>query len=297
MARIVTSLPVTEYPVAAGNYDTNRKPINTIILHTMVGYKVGTRVHFNTPRKGSPSSAHYGVNMDGSIDHFLEETFTAYHCGNYEVNLQSIGIECEDLGNPNVTRTDQLYESVSRLVADICQYYTIPVNREHIKKHTEVSVAYTPCPHSLDIDRIITRAREILGQETTPSIKVIVTSTTGLRIRSKSTTMSASQGVVKKGTVITAEQIVEGENINGNNLWVQLKGQMAFIWAGGTDYSAPAKNIGGVADPGADKEQALLRLTNIRNEIKASTLIETVNILSEAYAKNNKGLLDKLLGR
>src|SRR5258708_22910794 len=171
MQRKATSLPYTEYPVAFGNFDTNRNPIDMIVLHTEVGFRQGTEVHFNDPQ--SHVSAHYGINQDGTIDHFLEEYNTAYHAGDYSTNLRSIGIEHEDFDKPNDPRTDALYETSSKLVADICKFYGIPCDRSHIKKHNEI--INTSCPDSLDIDRIVSSANLILNP---PAPEVSVTDQT-----------------------------------------------------------------------------------------------------------------------
>ena len=155
-----TSLPCSEYPVAIGNFDSNRAPITMIVLHSMAGYKAGTRALFATPpekrtggQAGKGTCAHYGVNLDGSRDSYLEEYLVAYHAGNYEINRASIGIECEDNGQPKtVIRTDAQYTALIELVADIAKFYNIPLDRNHIKKHNEITS--TTCPGNLDIDRV-----------------------------------------------------------------------------------------------------------------------------------------------
>jgi hypothetical protein len=155
--RIATSLPYTELEVATGNYDTSRQPIDRIVMHTMVGSWQAAAARFANPAE--IVSAHYGVKLDGGLIHWLEETFTAYHAGNYTMNQRSIGIEHEDGGNYNGVRPDVLYESSAKLVADICTFYNIPIDRNHIIKHSEVIA--TGCPDALDIDRIVNRARDI----------------------------------------------------------------------------------------------------------------------------------------
>lgn len=62
-----------------------------------------------------------------------------------------------------------LYETSANLVADICNRYGIPVDRNHIKKHSEVSLKPTACPAALDIDRIVRRAYEILHPAPPPT--------------------------------------------------------------------------------------------------------------------------------
>jgi hypothetical protein len=127
-----------------------------IVIHTMDGTVAGANDRFNNPT--SRVSAHYGIGLDGTIYHWVDETYTAYHADNYPVNQASIGIEHEDGGNANGTRPDVLYTVSANLVRDICEYYKIPIDRAHIRKHSEVAQDPTDCPDALDIDRIVREA-------------------------------------------------------------------------------------------------------------------------------------------
>lgn len=171
MKRTVTdAMSYTEEPVAGpwdghgGNYDESRSTIDHIIIHTMVGTAEAASARFNNPT--SNVSAHYGVKLDGSLIHWLEEYYTAYHAGDYDMNQRSIGIEHEDNGDYNGARPGTLYETSAKLVADICKFYSIPCDRGHIKKHNEVSDHPTACPDALDIDRIVREAKAILSPPT-----------------------------------------------------------------------------------------------------------------------------------
>jgi len=156
MTRIVTTLPYTELEVATGNYDTSRVTIDRIVIHTMVGTWQAAAARFDNPT--SKVSAHYGVKLDGGLIHWLEEYNTAYHAGNYAMNQRSIGIEHEDGGDYNGVRPDVLYTTSANLVRDICKFYNIPIDRQHILKHSEVIA--TGCPDALDIDRIVREAAQ-----------------------------------------------------------------------------------------------------------------------------------------
>lgn len=156
--RFTTAIPYKEYPVAYGHFDKSRKPIDRIVLHTSVSTRQGI---INTFGGGSRKvSAHYAVDLDGSLLAFLEEYYTAYHAGNYAMNQRSIGIEHIDNGRYNDPRPDALYETSAKLVADICKFYDIPCDRQHILKHNEITA--TGCPHNLDVDRIVREAKKIL---------------------------------------------------------------------------------------------------------------------------------------
>lgn len=179
--RQTTTLPdVTQFTVADGNWDTDRGPIMSIILHTMDGTVEGANARFNNP--ASQVSAHYGVGLDGKLYQWCDEDNVAYHSGNYHVNQTSIGIEHEDGGNYNDPRPDILYASSAKLVADICKFYQIPCDSEHIFKHSSVidRTIYpggTACPDALDTDRIISMANDILNPKPVTESQPTVTPT------------------------------------------------------------------------------------------------------------------------
>lgn len=174
--RKVTTLPVTEKTVCQTNADQNRTPIDRIIIHTEVGTNTSADHRFNDCN--SKVSAHYGVDLDGSIWHWVDEDWVAYHAGNYEMNQRSIGIEHADNGLYNDPRPDSLYASSIALVAEICKFYSIPCDREHILKHSEVVA--TGCPDALDIDRIVKEAALLLNTVSVPSVNPIITDQTKL---------------------------------------------------------------------------------------------------------------------
>jgi len=157
MQRQVTTLPVIEKTVANGNWDSSRSTIDRIVIHTMVGTAQAADTRFNNPSQ--QVSAHYGVLLNGTLWHWVDEDNTAYAAGDYAMNQRSINIEHEDNGDYNGTRPDSLYTTSAKLVADICAFYNIPIDRQHILKHSEVSDNPTGCPDALDIDRIVKQAQ------------------------------------------------------------------------------------------------------------------------------------------
>lgn len=75
------------------------------------------------------------------------------------MNQRSIGIE-HDATTEHVA-SEETYKTSAELIADICRRYAIPLDREHIIKHSEVKA--TQCPGTLDIDRLIRMATEVLA--------------------------------------------------------------------------------------------------------------------------------------
>jgi N-acetylmuramoyl-L-alanine amidase CwlA len=147
-----------------GNYDKDSKPKDLIVLHSMAGSMQGTIAHFSNP--ATIPSAHYGIGYDGRIVQFLPEDVTSYNAGVYSVNQRSISLENEDFGNNQAVRPEVLYDTNSKLVADISMAWGIPLDREHVKIHRDF--VNTACPGNLDIDRIIRQAR-IIAQQARPA--------------------------------------------------------------------------------------------------------------------------------
>ena len=169
MKRKYTSLPFTEYPVAEGHYDTTRKPITKVVLHSSASTR---QVLINTFAGGTRMvSAHYGIDNDGSILAFLEEYNTAYAVGKYPANQETISIEHIDNGATVKLHTDAQYETSIKLVKDICNFYNLPIDADHIVPHS--SITATACPNGLDVERIIRGAQGTAPVENTQDKKDI----------------------------------------------------------------------------------------------------------------------------
>src|SRR3990167_417454 len=141
------------------NKDANRKPIDRIVIHW---FGIGTLESANARFQNASSkvSAHYGIS-NKTIYQWVKEDEVAYHAGNYAMNQRSIGIEhdatSQDDASPH-NASEDTYKTSAELVKDICNRHSIPIDREHIIGHKEVSA--TQCPGTLDIDRIIAMAKE-----------------------------------------------------------------------------------------------------------------------------------------
>lgn len=102
----------------------------------------------------SQVSAHYLV-ADDRVYQFVDEKDTAWQAGDRAVNTESIGIEHE--ATPTYPLTETSYKTSGQLVKEIATRWSIPLDREHIKKHSEIKS--TQCPGTIDIDKIIAIAK------------------------------------------------------------------------------------------------------------------------------------------
>lgn len=147
---------------SSSNYTEGRtQPIRKIILHWIVGTLESADGTFQDGRRRA--SAHYGIG-DDDIHQYVKDEDTAWHAGNWDVNCESIGIEHEggwllDDGTSRFKPTEKTHQTSAMLVRELCDKYNIPLDREHILKHNEVSDSPTACPGLLDVDRIISLAK------------------------------------------------------------------------------------------------------------------------------------------
>lgn len=135
------------------NYDSNRTDISVIVIHWFgMGTLSGADATF---QKQNGTSAHYAVS-DTTIHQYVKEEHVAYHAGNYTVNQKSIGIEHD--ANPDKPLSESSYQTSGKLIAEICARHNIPLDRQHIIKHSEVPRA-TQCSGTIDLDKLIKIAK------------------------------------------------------------------------------------------------------------------------------------------
>ena len=164
--------PAPDYPGASrfapahpNNFTRGRRgdiAVDRVVIHiTAGGPKIegtiawvqnGNRVN---ERTGKPirSSAHYIVGRDGEVVQMVRNADAAHHASG--ANWRSIGIEHNankpSRGNPrDLPPTAEQYEASARLVAWLCRELGIPVDREHIRGHMEISPKDDhDCPSSI----------------------------------------------------------------------------------------------------------------------------------------------------
>lgn len=143
-----------------------------IVIHIAQGTLQGAYNWFNTP--SSKASSHYMVGKSGAIWQFVKERDTAWHAGaarnpswnklkpGVNPNLYTIGIEHE--GYFNQKWSNQMYNSSTELVADICKRYGLKANKDTIIGHYRInSVTRSTCPGSgVNLDKFIIKVNQIL---------------------------------------------------------------------------------------------------------------------------------------
>jgi hypothetical protein len=129
---------------AYGNYDPANRPadgnkIRYIMIHDTEGSYDGTVSEFLDPKV--EVSAHYVIrSSDGAVTQMVRTKDIAWHAGNWNMNTQSIGIEHEGHAVDGATwYTDAMYRSSAKLVRYLAARYGIPLDREHIIGHEDVT--------------------------------------------------------------------------------------------------------------------------------------------------------------
>lgn len=238
--------------IGSPNYTAGRQGngIDHIVIHWMDGNLASTDSVFqNTSRQ---TSSHYGIE-DGVVHQYVKPEDTAWHAGNWAMNLRSIGIEHS--AQPGRDASAETIETSAQLVAELAKQFGIPLDRQHVIKHSEVPYQ-TQCCGTVPIDTILTRAKAIIGTGFVPA-KVPSTSPTATsnqgsnytawggsvnitvgyaNIRSVPTTQgNAPLHTNAQGTMVSIIGYTHGENVDGNDIWLKAWNGN-WVWSGNTSW-------------------------------------------------------------
>lgn len=131
------------------------KNVQKILIHWMVGTLASTDAVFKSGSRGT--SAHYGIE-DGNVHQYVKEEDTAYHAGEWNANLTSIGIEHS--AAPGRPATQATYDTSIRLCADICRRYGLNPDVAIVPHN---SVVATQCPGTMDLNKIKQGVKNIIA--------------------------------------------------------------------------------------------------------------------------------------
>ncbi|OXM70266.1 hypothetical protein CF165_04010 [Amycolatopsis vastitatis] len=134
-----------------GNYDPANRPVDGqkiqyIVIHDTESVPSSTAspydqaiASFKNPASGA--SSHYVIrSSDGQVTQMVPTKDVAWHAGNWTMNEHSIGIEHEGIAAQGGTwYTEQMYRSSAALVKYLAAKYHIPLDRQHILGHEDIS--------------------------------------------------------------------------------------------------------------------------------------------------------------
>jgi uncharacterized protein (TIGR03382 family) len=120
------------------NYSRTAGDIDMVVIHTVQGSYSSCYYWF--ANCDASASAHYVVrSSDGQITQMVPEADVAWHAGDWDTNVRSIGIEHEGyIDDPGTWYTDAMYAQSAALTVDIASRQGIPLDRSHIIGHIEV---------------------------------------------------------------------------------------------------------------------------------------------------------------
>lgn len=148
------------------NGGVRQRSIDTIVVHHNATTNKAVALNTWLVANGNYTSAHYEI-TDTEVIGAVGENYIAYHAGGTggadvpmisDPNGRSIGLEHVNAsGAPDWEVSDDTLRNSGRLIADICNRYGLPINRDTIKLHREVTA--TACPGGLNIDKLISYAQ------------------------------------------------------------------------------------------------------------------------------------------
>lgn len=122
-----TNSPLVSYTKLSPNYDKRKQNIDNIAIHCAVG-QLSVRALgsiFALPSKAA--SSNYGIGYDGKIGMYVEEKNRSWCTSSSKVDHRAVTIEVACDPTYPYAVNDIVYESLIKLVADICK-------RNNIKK-------------------------------------------------------------------------------------------------------------------------------------------------------------------
>jgi hypothetical protein len=130
-------------PADFGNYDPANRPkdmdVKYIVIHDTEGSYNSAINHFLDT--SSYVSANYVVrSSDGAVTEMVRPSDVSWAAGNWYMNMHAINIEHEGFANDGAGwYTETMYKTSAKLVRYLAKRYNIPMDRQHIIGHDEVS--------------------------------------------------------------------------------------------------------------------------------------------------------------
>ena len=155
------------------NFQRGRKgafPVDCIVIHVTEGDAASVRSWFHD--RAADVSAHYMVQKDGEIVHFVHESDTAWANGRVDhptaelvlervtINPNCWTISIEHEGDGTEELTDLQRAATLDLMRDIqTRHHLITFDRTHVVGHHEIYSLKT-CPGGISVDRLVQELNE-----------------------------------------------------------------------------------------------------------------------------------------
>lgn len=150
---------LTDSSIHKSRYTNKRSKKTHFVIHWPVMKLDDLSDHF----KGTStnSSYHYCIGNDGRIVQYVPTHLIAHHAGTWNNKAIGIALEGGYLENgQRVSPSKEAHDACAELMKDLAGMHKIDLNRDTVKKHSEVRPNPTMCPGTTDIDYIINKANE-----------------------------------------------------------------------------------------------------------------------------------------
>jgi N-acetylmuramoyl-L-alanine amidase CwlA len=139
MANVVEFIPCSSRNCTSGRQ--GRKISKIVVHYTATGASAHNNLLYFS-REYTRTSAHFFIDKDGALRQSVAEADTAWHAGNWEVNLCSIGIEVVSAGEDF---TEAQIATLASLAGELRQRYGI--SAENVVRHYDVTGKICPAPY------------------------------------------------------------------------------------------------------------------------------------------------------
>lgn len=229
--------PLATYTYLVKNMSSGRsgKKIDKIFIHHMAGNLTVEQCGrvFNTRQ----ASAHYGVNGT-KVGCYVDENNTAWHCGNWNYNCRSIGIELANDGGAgsNWHVSAQTIKTAIALIVDICRRngideldYTGDL-KGNLCMHSMCANTACPGPYlktqfkhiANEVNKLLNSKSSDKPKKTSSEFKVKV-SIKDLYIRKGPGTGYANKGFIKPGVYTIVKTNGSWGKLKSGAGWISLK--------------------------------------------------------------------------
>lgn len=143
------TLEADETRIVNKHYTPGRqgRTINKIVLHHNAG-NLSIADCWNVWQTRE-ASAHYQVDSTGRIGQLVWDTDTAWHSGDWNTNLTSIGIEHANISTSPYCISAETLDNGAHLVAALCRYYKLGRPQWGVNVYPHSHFCATACPASL----------------------------------------------------------------------------------------------------------------------------------------------------
>lgn len=178
---------------------TRTTPIKMIILHHAATTNLDNVINMMVTGSREVSS-HLAI-KDTRIASVVEEEYRAWSLSSQVFDSKALTVEAANESTTGWTISETTYVALAHVVADWSTRYNIPLRRAGFHpadwtliSHREVysihGASYpTACPGAMDLDKIITMANQILGEEEMPTLdeirQIVQEETRGVEARLK----------------------------------------------------------------------------------------------------------------